>query len=173
MTKQENYEQVVRLTSEVYATNVAEKLFSAVKEKNQVKFDEVFEGFKKENTDLYQRIVAFGEAFNERVEKEAFGLKFMIFGEENKEEGVYLFDINTVNSLSLYALVLFANISDLYLFNIYTVSFKNFVTAIENAGYENLANFISCYNWKDWVGEKEQYPTLYDLLLTVFEGKFG
>jgi len=64
VTKQEIYEQVVQLTSELHAINIAEKIFYTVQEGDSKKVEEVFETLKKEYPDLHSRIVSFGEEFN-------------------------------------------------------------------------------------------------------------
>ena len=85
MTKQEIYERIVQLTSELHATNVAEKIFSAAKEGDPEKVEEVFETSKEENPDLYQKILKFEEDFDSdyHVTVNIFGSK------EDKTNGVH------------------------------------------------------------------------------------
>ena len=181
MTKQEIYEQVVHLTSELHATNVAEKIFSAAKEGDSKKVEEAFENFKKEYPDLFSRIVGFGEEYNNIVDDLENDNNGEIWGDEESEEDedeesegeeVLVFDKNTIDSLSLYVFAFFAVIEEVMLFDSASISFETFVSAIEETGYENLADFVADYNWKDFVGEENDYPTIYELLVDIFKGEF-
>ncbi len=71
MTKNEIYEQVVRLTDELAQTKIPEKIFSAATEKDASKVDTIFSAFPQYYPELYQRIVSFGEEFNKLVGESA------------------------------------------------------------------------------------------------------
>lgn len=173
MTKQEIYEQIVQLTAELHATNVAEQIFSAAKEGDPKKVEEVFETFKKEKPGLYQKIVEFGEKYNEIINNDwEDGEIFTI--EEDKERGYFIFDANIIDSLSFFVFICFANIDNIYLFCLVDDSATNFVKAFEEAGYEEIAEFIANFSWIDWVGEDEDmYSTWYELIVAIFEGEFS
>ena len=169
MTKQEIYEQVVQLTSELHATNVAENIFAAAKEGDPKKVEEVFETFKEENPKLYARIVSFGRDYN--------GLSndtYDVFGsEEDEENGSYVFDPNTINAETLYALILFSEIDDYYLFDWGTESSQNFVNSIKDAGYKELANFVEDFSIYDLGSEgNKKYRNKYECLVGIFKGDF-
>ena len=167
VTKQEIYEQIVRLTSELHATNVAEKFFGAAKEGDSKRVEEVFETFKKENLDFYLKVLNFGVA----VRTISYGKPIDVFSsEEDKENGSYVFDNDTINAVTFYALMLLGGMDEFYLFNWGTESSENFVKAIEDAGYEKLANFVDNWSVYDYVGSSEKYQTIYDCLVGIFEG---
>ena len=175
MTKQEIYEQIVQLTSELHATNVAEKIFSAAKEGDPKKVEEVFETFEKEYPDLYARIVELGEEFEELQEKSVGFINPCIFGtEEDASKGIYVLNTDKIDSVSLYVLMFLADIDDFNLFAWDSKSTNMFTEAIFEAGYQEIADFIFSQSWTDMVGEDEgQYPTLYELLVAIFRGEFS
>lgn len=165
MTKQEIYEQLVRLTAELKSINLAQRIFDAVETGNPEEVQSVFESFKNENAKMYRGLVRFGEEFNKL---ELFDTR--MFGDENDNE--ILFDENIIDALTLYTLTFFAKINDYYLFNWTTESAERFVVAIKKAGYESLSEFIRDYSWIEWIGEgTEEYPDIYNLLIAIFEGK--
>ena len=161
MTKQEIYEQIVRLTAELHNANISKKIFDAVENGNAEEVQSVFESFQNVNSKMYQRLVSFGQEFNKLELKD---IDTRIF--DNK----ILFDENTIDALSLYTLTFFADINDYYLFNWMTESADRFVVEIEKAGYERLSEFIREYSWIEWIGTDE-YPDIYNLLIAIFEGK--
>lgn len=173
MTKQEIYEQIVQLTSELHATNVAEKIFGAAKEGDVKKVEEVFETFKNENPDLYVKIASFGIKVSTDINNTYMKNKFIdIFSSKgDKENGSYVFDTNTVNAVDLYALMILGGIDEFYLFNWGTESSINFVKAIEEAGYKELAYFVDNWSICDYIGEGEQYQNVYECLVGVFKGE--
>ena len=67
MTKKEIYEQVVRLTSELKETKIAEKIFIAAAEGDAVKIDTIISVFPEYYPELHQRILSFGKEFNKLV----------------------------------------------------------------------------------------------------------
>ena len=169
MTKKEIYEQIVQLTSELHATNVAEKIFSAAQEGDPKKVEEVFETFKKQNMDFYIRIVNFGA----QVRIVSKGEPIDVFSsEEDKKYGSYVLDTNVINAESLYTLILLAKIDEYFLFNWGTESSDNFVKAIEKQGYKELSNFIEDWSVFDHVGEYLTYKSIYECLVAIFKGKF-
>lgn len=169
MTKQEIYEQIVQLTSELHATNVAEKIFSAAKEGDPEKVEEVFETFKKEYPDLYQKIIKFEEDYDGEylVIGDVFG------SEEDEVNGAYIYDNNIINAVTLYALILLGEMDEFYLFDWGTESSRNFVNAIKEAGYKELANFVEDFSICDLGSEgNKKYRNKYDCLVGIFEGEF-
>lgn len=163
MTKQEIYEQIVRLTAELKSINLAQRIFDAVETGNPEEVRSVFESFKKENSIMYRGLVKFGKEFNQ-LELEDTDKRIFVNG--------IIFDENIIEALSLYTLTFFANINDYYLFDWTTESADRFVFAIKKAGYERLSEFIREYSWIEWIGEgKEEYPDIYNLLIAIFEGK--
>lgn len=173
MTKQEIYEQIVQLTSELHTTNVAEKIFSVAKEGYPKRVEEVFETFKKENPDLYVRIASLGIKFSKDMNTESKTKIINVFSsEKGKENGSYVFDTNIINAVDLYILLLLSGIDEFYLFNWGTESSKNLVKAIENAGYIELADFVDNWSICDHVGEGEKYQNIYECLVGIFKGEF-
>lgn len=169
MTKQEIYEQVVHLTSELHTVGVAEKIFSAAKTGDASNVESVFETFKKENTELYERIESFGHKFNKFIEGNESRRDGEIFGEE---ECVTAFDANVVDAPSLYTLTFFANIMEIYIIDWTTRSSDAFVEAIREAGYEKMAVFIETESWQHHIGKKDkEYDNLYELLIAIFNGE--
>lgn len=67
MTKNEIYERVVRLTTELAQTKVAEKIFNAAIEGDVVKTQTIIASFPVYYPELYQKIVDFGKEFNKLV----------------------------------------------------------------------------------------------------------
>ena len=165
MTKQEIYEKIVQLTSELHSTNVAEKIFSAAKEGDSKKVEEVFETFKKEYPDLYVRIVYLTLKISPARTVNVFSSK------EDKASGSYVFDANSINAVDLYALLLLGENDDYYLFKWGTESSDEFVKAIEKAGYEELAKFTDNWSVYDFVGEEEKYTNIYECLVGIFKGE--
>jgi len=174
VTKQEIYEQVVQLTSELHATNVAEKIFSAAKEGDPKKVEEVFETFKKEKYDIHQKIVNLGKEVKRFLGKSKIFQTSCIFGtEQNEQRGIYLLDAEKVDSPNLFVIMLIAKIDDTHIFQWGCKSSDIFVDAISESGYERLADFVENYSWIDWVGEDNgDYSTWYQLLVAVFNGEF-
>ena len=167
MTKQEVYEQLVRLTTELKSLNLAQRIFDAVETGNPEEVQSVFESFKKENSKMYLGLVKFGEEFN-KLELDEVDTNKRLF-----VNGI-LFDENVIDALSLYILTFFAKIKDYYLFNWTTESADRFVLAIKKAGYEKLSEFIREYSWLEWIGEgRDEYPDIYicNLLIDIFKGK--
>ena len=174
MTKQEIHEQIVRLTSELHATNVDEKIFKVAQEGDSKKVEEIFEAFKKENINLYARIVSFGEAYNALTDESTLlGEIFAV--RENKAKGKFIYDTKIINTLSFFLLLCFADIDDFYLFDLKFEAKKNFVSFFKEAGYQEMHDFVCKGNWKDWVGEDEdsEYHTWCELLVAIFKGEFS
>ena len=67
MTKKEIYEQVVRLTSEVAQTKIAEKIFGAAANGEASRVEMIFDVFSLYYPDLYERIIDFGNNFNKLI----------------------------------------------------------------------------------------------------------
>lgn len=67
MTRNEIYEQVVQLTTELAQTNVAEKIFNAATEGDAVKAQTIIDFFPVYYPELNQKIVNFGQQFNKLV----------------------------------------------------------------------------------------------------------
>ena len=67
MTKNEIYEQVVRLTAELAETKVAKAIFAAATEGEAVKAQTIIDVFPVFYPELYQKIVDFGKEFNKLV----------------------------------------------------------------------------------------------------------
>lgn len=257
MTKKEIYEKVVRLTSEIAETKIAQRIFDAAMDGNAEKTDMLISAFPYYYPELYKRIVSFGDEFNklvgnskeeeEKLDKiisqskifmnclmrtriisqiaEAadaedtaklqevitnFKLKFQglvqnlvelqkkfdefrynsptgnegkIFGAKADEEnGVFVFDTNTIDALSFYVLLILAEVDDIYFFhdeeveedgNVFTVLVNDdFVDAIEKATNEAFATFVSSYSIADWVGENEEHHSVGELLVDVLADNF-
>lgn len=69
MTKREIYEQVVRLTSEIAETKIAQKIFDAAMYGDVEKTDMIINAFPYYYPELYKRIVSFAIEFDKLVEK--------------------------------------------------------------------------------------------------------
>ncbi len=67
MTKQEIYEQVVRLTRELAETGIVEKIFDATALYDPDRIDTIFEAFPDFYPELYDEIVEFGWKYNALV----------------------------------------------------------------------------------------------------------
>lgn len=165
MTKQEIYEQIVRLTGELQFVNLADKIFDAVKTENPKNVENVFETFRNESFELHQRIVSFGKEYNELAARSASDAN--IFGIANDE---FVFDPLKVDASNLYVLTFFGKIDEIYLFSWGTESADRFILEIEKDGYDELAEFISSNSWLEWIGEDEEYA-LYELLIAIFKGE--
>lgn len=170
MTRQGIYGQIVQLTSELHATNVAEKIFNTAKEGDSKKVEEVFETFKKENHDLYVKIERFGLKISTKTLN---GEKIYVFGsKKDKKKGSYVFDANTINSVDLCALMLLGGIDDYYLFDWGTESSERFVEALSNAGYDKLAYYVDNFSVYDYIGTGKKYQNIYECLVDVFENEY-
>lgn len=174
MTKQEIYEQVVFLTAELNSKSFAKNIFDAAKEGDSKKVEEVFENFKKENSDLYQSIVKLGEEYTQLwKECHIFEVAHIFGSTENNEKGVHILDREKIDSLSLCALMFLAKIDDYYMFQWDCKSYKIFVDDIAAAGYKELMAFLMYHSWMDYIGEdSEEYSNIYELLVAIFKGKF-
>lgn len=170
MTRKEVYEQVVRLTAELAQTKVAEKIFSNAEAGDAAGTQAVIDIFPNEYPELYKEIVNFGRKFNELVD-ETNDETWVWEPEEDEANNIHVFDTNVIDSLSLYALTIFGEFDDLYLFLDWD-SEENFFKALEEAGYSAFAEFVGCYSWTEWVGEEEEYATVGDLLVDVFAEEF-
>ena len=174
MTKKEIYEQIVQLTSELHVTNVTEKIFSAAKEGDSKKVEEIFETFKKEKHDIHQKIVNLGKEIKQVLAKSMIFETACIFGtKQNEKKGIYVLDSKKIDCPSLFVIMLIAEIEDTSMFEWNSKSADVFINAIVVAGYEELAYFINTYSWIDMVGEDEdQYANWYELLAAVFNDEF-
>ena len=171
MTKQEIYEQIVRLTSELHSTKIVEKIFAAVKTGDLRKVEDVFETFKKENAELYQKMVSCAEQYNKKSATATASVE--IFGMSNDEnEGMVIFDTSIINASAFCVFTFFGSIDEAWLFRWRTKSSEAYVSGLKKDGYEELAEFVCSDSWIDWVGEVEEYTTLYELLIEIFNGKF-
>jgi len=169
VTKQEIYEQIVQLTSELHATNVAEKIFNTAKEGDSAKVEEVFENFKKENREFYLRILNFGASVRENL----FGKSIKLFGSRgNKVKETYVFDNNIINAVSFYALMILAEVDEYYLFDWGTKSSERFIEAISNAGYDRLACYVDNFSVYDYIGPSKQFQNIYECLVNAFKYEY-
>lgn len=167
MTKQEIYENVVQLTAQLKVTNVAVEIFETAKTGDVKAVENVFERFKNEKSELYQRIVAFGEEFDEMI---VTGREGEIFGEEEDiEEGIYVFDPEKIDALSFYALTFFGNLDEIFFFAEWEYDVHPFLQALEESGYEEVSNYVCCQSWVYDVGKDEECPTLYHFLVNLFQ----
>lgn len=171
MTREECYEQILQLTSELKNTNVAAEVFEAAKNGTPSEVEDVFDAFKILHSKLYESIVNFGEKYNTTTEKlNVWG----VFGaKDDTEKGVHIFEPEKIDAPSFCVLIYMANIDELFLFeDDFEDSSDLFLTALENEGHKYLAEFIANASWVDYVGEDEQYETVYQLLVAIFEGRF-
>ena len=67
MTKKEIYKQIVRLTSKIEQTKIAERIFNAVANKDAEKVDTIVEAFPEYYPELYSEIVTFGKKYKKLV----------------------------------------------------------------------------------------------------------
>lgn len=172
VTRQEIYEQIVQLTHELESTNIAVRIFIAAEETGDAKkVQEIFDEFKKDNAELYQKIVRFGEEFGKHITTESCE----IFGEkDDEEEGIHVFNPCKVYAESLCILTYLANIDELYLFaDAFEDTSKKFLDALDAEGSKALADFMANASWVDYVGEDEQYATISELLVAIFNGDFA
>lgn len=195
MTRHEIHAKVIELTNEVYSTNVAQEIFAAAFTDEPSEVQKVFDSFEAENPELYQKLVDFGEEFNQAHEEGETGHECAVFHiEADEENGIFVFDTDEIDSLSLYALTFFAKIDELFLFvdpdafvdN--TVESRNafeteddtddvqyaldkFEDALEEAVNYDLAEFVANASWINYVGEGEDFETLPELLVAVVNGK--
>jgi len=111
VTKQEIYEDVLRLTSELTASGVVDKIFAAASRDNGRDVDSVYESYTEDNLELHERIVSFGEEINRNVtDAEIFA------AEEDQENGVTVFLENTGFARSFYVLCVFALVHEEHFF---------------------------------------------------------
>ena len=175
MTKQEIYEQIVRLTSELHDTNVVENIFITAKDGNLKKIEEILEDFKERNPDLYQKIISFGKEYNELIDSDC--LLGEIFEETGVEEGETSFDAKQIDVLSFFIFMCLANIDNYYLFSPDPKASRGFIKAFKELGYEEMAEFVEDSYWKDHVEENPidegQYSTWYELLIAILKGEFS
>lgn len=257
MTKKEIYEQVVRLTSELKETGIAEKVFMAAQEGNDERVDAIIVAFPEYYPDLYQRIISFGIKFNmlvgdskknkERLNEILQDCKVMMYSlvgteiigqvadaleardakklleiirdfkeqystfsenlvdfqkkydeyrkslgsghegeifanEADEENGIFVFDTNVIDAPSFYLLSIIANISDCYFFydeeiqedgqELSITASEKFFDAIARATCEEFGDFVSNYNFPDWVGEDADYQSVGELLVDAMHGQF-
>lgn len=172
MNKKEIYERIVQLTAELAKTGVAKEIFSSADAGDAVQTQKIIDDFPKEYPELNDKIVSFGDELNKFIEDGKTGWEASVLGEKADEEhDIFMFDTNIIDPLSLYTLSIFGEFDNDYIFQdscLYT-----FVETLEEAGYEDLAEFAMCYVWTDWVGEDEdEYATIGELLVAVFAGTF-
>ena len=166
MTNQEIYEQIVQLTSEIKASCIAEKLFSAAREHEKQKFNRILEDFKDD--ELYQRIVKLGEEYlNCLVDGEEYH-EMKIFGKEHEANTIFVFDSKIIHAPSFLIFLIFANIQDDELFE----DQSDFVNQLKSEGLENLAEFVNEYILVDFIRDTELQENLYELLTAIFEGNY-
>ena len=161
MTRQETYEQIVRLTSELTAINLAQRIFDAAKTGEVEDVKTVFKAFKEQNPKLHQKIVNFGEGYNIT--------KLQIFGEKSWE---FKFDPNKINPPNFWALLLIARISDYYLFAWRQEKIEPFVLSIKEELGEKVGRFVEGVQWMVLIEEEDnQYSKTSELLVGIFKGK--
>ena len=174
MANKDILEKVLRLTEELFSTNVARKIFDAVETENVEEVKKVLETFEKENPTLYNDIITFAESYNKMVNESKSDDEVRIFADEDiKNQGVIPFNSQKIDALSFYTLCLIGKINELDLFGNWEGNNPlEFIEAISVAGYEWLADFINSYNVNDWIGEGEEYSYFYEVLIDVFNGIF-
>lgn len=170
MTKQEFYEQVVQLTAELSSTGIAKKIYDTAKTSDAKDIEAVFESFKKENSELYQRLEDFGIRLNASM-MPLYRIDYYSFGEK---KDYLVFDPKEIEAISFYALLIFAKIEcGTEIFKEGSTSYCKYIEAIRESGYPELAEFIDKeYYWFLQLLCNEYYPTIYKLLADVFKGKF-
>jgi len=164
-TRQEIYEEVAFLTRELQETKIAVNIFSAAKEGNYYKVKELFEAFKEEKSDLYKRCMDFAEDIKALDE-----IELGIFDEDRKY-GFFRFNKKQVDALSLYFLILSAEINEYHLFEKWSSkTAAKFVKTIAQNGFKELAQFIYEYSWMDWVPDR--YTDWCELLIGIFKKEY-
>lgn len=188
MTKQEIYDTIVYLTTEIKATNVGSELFkAAMLEKSEQKVREIAYTFVRKNPLLYKKMFAFASDFNRMVEKSETGDECVIFGLKREEkDGFFLFDTDVIHASSFFVLTFLTDIDDSYLFtgDCIEVGDEEFITpdsayliAIEKeSGSSELADFLALARFsEDTLEDLADYnikaTNIYELLVEVMAGE--
>lgn len=189
MTKRQIYDNIVKLTTEIKATNVGLKLFEAARLSGQ-KVKEVAETFMREYPGLYKRMYDFAYEYNKLVADDCLS-DVEIFGvEENEENGIFVLNPNVIDAPSYFSLIFLTNIDEAYLYYQPTSCLSEDTTEEEwihadDAYYDALVKETGCEDLVEFLGaaffdEDElewlayrgyDYENIYDLLADVFAGK--
>jgi hypothetical protein len=173
LSKQEIYEQICSLTAAIRQTGIAKIIFDAATAGNLSDVCSAVETFEKDNAELYGKCLEFGENIANLSFRE-----IEIFGEPDMEkEEVFIFDTNIMDSISFYALMLFAKVDELYFFvsdwSEDDTNVQAFLSGIEDSGYKYLRHFVTNANIFDWIGTKDdaEFMSMPEALVKICTGE--
>ena len=155
MTKEEIYEQVVMITTELYLTGFDKKICETAKRGRVKKVEKQILTFSRKNKELFVKINEFSEKYNR-----LFDDKTSIFG-----EGLY--SVDTINGLSFFVFILLANIDEVEFFYRWpSREYYKWLDAIRDQGYKEIASCLEENLWKD---DMESYSNIFELLVAIFK----
>lgn len=162
------FDQVVDMTAAVEATGFVQEYFSAISHGSSHMAETIFEGFRSNNPNLYKEIIVLGDTVLQ-VAKSSNRKQLQIFGTETS------YNAEQIDPLSFFFLTLFGKFRESYLFTIEDFirdDPQSFLGGLSHSGYKYLSNFISMYNWEDFVGEYQEYKDIHRLMVAILHGKF-
>ncbi len=166
MTKQEIYDQVVNLTSELAHTDIAIKIFDTANNGSAEDVENAVLEFQTENPELHQKIVDFGQKcinmMNEGMDVEIFGVV------EDTVRGLYVFDPILIDALSFELLTFLIEVDDSQFFSEWEDDVQPLLDSIVESDYDELANFLELEQISKFVGSGGSYSNWYEFLVDLF-----
>ena len=162
------FKQVVEITTEIEASGFVQEYFSAISHGGSRMAEMIFEGFRSTNPNLYKEIVILGDTVLQIV-KSGNRNNLQIFGNETP------YNAGLIDPLSFFFLTLCGKFRESYLFTIEDFmrdDSQSFLGGLSHSGYKYLSNFISMYNWEDFIGEHQEYRDIHWLMIAIHHGKF-
>lgn len=132
--------------------------------------------YKEQNWAFTKRLLNFQKMYNNMRNNAKTGLEGAIFGPKfDSENGIYVYDPDTIDPLSFYVFTILANVRASYFFctreergDYYSYPDKGFISAIALLVSGTFAEFVACYDIVDAVGENKDYQTIGELLVNEY-----
>ena len=151
---EEFYKQIIELTSEVKMTEVSKKIVEAAKSGNATEVESVFDGFKSERKELYEKIVAFKKSYEEAEKPTIFARTSEVANSKN----LIVYDSETLDPFHLYIFFFISEILDEDVFEDVLV----LAEALDDTGHPKMADYF--------YRVVPEYPC-YDMLVKIFSKK--
>ena len=168
MTRQEIYHKIVRIADELEDIHFAERLFSAVENQDKQEFEKLVDFLKRYKSKADNQIVELGNTVNTLINTYN---KCTIFSDkEKKDKGIYKFDVNLYDSLTLFIISILGKFEVGDLFENWGSSNSSFAFAEDIARYNRyLSSFVLNCNYAKFY---KKYSSLYDLILDILMGQY-
>lgn len=147
----EIYDQLVEFTSKVKTTNIADKIVKAAKTGNSSKVKDVFDNFKSEQADLYEKIQTFKKSYEDAGKPTIFARSSDVA--DGKKTLAY--DSGELDPFHLYIFFFVSEILDEDVFEEVLI----LAEALDETGHPKMADYF--------YRVVPEYPC-YDMLVKIF-----